>query len=116
MAQPESSPAALELPPYWQAAHFEDEGASRRAYVRLTSALLDYRQIDLSFTRMLLETGYHVAIVGASPRAAVDRAISRELEPGTPVTLAPYFLIELWLRHRSVSDFSPWMERHWLHL
>jgi hypothetical protein len=116
MARPESTPVALESPPYWRAAHFEDEVASRRAYVRLTSTLLDYRQIDLSFTRMLLETGYHVAIVGAPPRAAVDRAIGRQLEPGTPVTLTPYLLIELWLRHRSASDFSPWMERHWVHL
>jgi hypothetical protein len=93
-----------------------DEPTSRRAYVRLTAILLDYRHIQLSFTRMLLETGYHVAIVGAATRPDVDRAVLRQLEPGTPVSLAPGLLAELWRRHRTVQDFSPWLERHYIHL
>jgi hypothetical protein len=116
MVRAESEPSALQLPPYWRASLFEDEVTSRRAYVRLTAVLLEHRRIDLSFTRLLLETGYHVAVVGTRTRAAVDRAIGRELEPGTPTSLAPYLLSELWQRHRAVSDFSPWMERHYLHL
>jgi hypothetical protein len=115
MTRPESEPAVLELPPYWRAARFEDELASRRAYVRLTAALLEHCRINLSFTRLLLETGYHVAVVGTPARAAVDRAIGRELEPGTPVSLAPLLLRELWQRHRTVSDFRPWLERHFVH-
>jgi len=116
MTGPESEPPTPSLPPYWRAARFEDELASRRAYVRLTATVLEYRHIELSFTRLLLETGYHVAIVGAPTRAAVDRAVGRQLEPGTPASLAPLLLRELWLRHRTVSDFSPWMERHAIHL
>jgi hypothetical protein len=116
MVRPESEPSALQLPPYWRAARFQDEVASRRAYVRLTAVLLEHRRIDLSFTRLLLETGYHVAVVGSRTRTAVDRAIGRELELGIPANLAPYLLSELWRRHRSVSDFRPWMERHYLHL
>jgi hypothetical protein len=116
MAGRESESLAFDLPPYSRAAHFEDELASRRAYVRLTSVLLDYPRIDLSFTRLLLETGYHVAIVGAPTRPAVDRAIRRQLEPGATVSLTPLLLGELWRRHCTTMDFSPWMERHYLHL
>jgi hypothetical protein len=65
---------------------------------------------------MLLESGYHVAIVGMPTRAAVDRIIGRELQPGTPATLSPQLLRELWQRHRTATDFSPWMERHCIHL
>src|SRR4051794_2130176 len=96
MARPESELGALDFPPYSRAARFEDELASRRAYVRLTAVLLDYRRIDLSFTRLLLETGYHVAIVGTPTRPAVDQAIRQKLEPGMPATLAPYLLGQLW--------------------
>ena len=116
MVRSESESSALQLPPYWRAARFEDEVASRRAYVRLTAVLLEHRRIDLSFTRLLLDTGYHVAVVGDRTRTAIDRVIGRQLEPGTPTSLAPYLLSELWQRHRVVSDFSPWMERHYLHL
>ena len=103
------------LPPYWRAARYEDEATSRRAYGRLSAFLLDHGRFKYSFTRLLLETGYHVTIVGEPTRAAVDRTIAQELEPGIPVSLSPFLLGELWRRRSTTTDFSPWMERHYLH-
>lgn len=112
MAKPETVSPLSPLPPYWRAARYEDEVTSRRSYVRLSAALLEHREINLSFTRLLLETGYHVTIVGTPVRDAVDRAIVRQLEPGISTVLSPLLLAELWRRHHTVSDFSPWLERH----
>src|SRR6266550_4107661 len=72
--------------PYYQAARFSGERPAGRAYAR-AQELIYQQPCDLSAFRFLLERNWHVAIVGETPPAALDRSLRRILARGEPTTL-----------------------------
>ncbi|MFN0072420.1 MAG: hypothetical protein ACKVVP_13130 [Chloroflexota bacterium] len=111
MPRPESASSSLELPPFWRAAHYPTERASRLVYVQSQYFLMTERGLDLTVSRLLLDSGYHVAILGQQPPSPLDRAIGMLLESGTAARLSPTLLGELWRYHQTQDSIRPWLLR-----
>lgn len=112
MARSESEPPPQEFPPFWRAARYPTERSSRLVYVHSQYVLMSERGLDLTITRLLLDSGYHVAILGHQPPVPIDRAVDLLLDTGTRAQLSVTLLGELWRYHQTQdSGRPPWLLR-----
>src|SRR5438105_1622311 len=85
--EPREPGKELEQPPYSKAARFGGARSAGKAYFEAQEVIFNDIESELSAYRLMLNTIYHVAVLGEQPSAETNHAISRILSQGKPTTL-----------------------------
>lgn len=113
--QPEEPTNELELeqPPYRKAARFVGEQSAGSAYFQAQEVIFNDAESDLSAYRLMLNTIYHVAVLGEQPSAKTDQTLTRILSQGKIVTLPDEALAVLNARRLEMKKQGSWVEGHY---
>jgi len=101
-----------EPPPYLRAARFPGEQPAGQAYKQAQEAIYSGPRNDLSAYRLILNQVYHLAVLGQTPPAELQRKLEGILATGEPAELPPDVLKALADRRRQSLQHGQWVERH----
>jgi hypothetical protein len=105
----------LQQPPYSKAARFAGEKPAAKAYFEAQEAIFNDTESELSAYRLMLNTIYHVAVLGEQPSQETDQALTQILAQGDPATLPPEVLAALNVRRIEMKRYGAWVEGHYRH-
>jgi hypothetical protein len=100
-------------PPYHKAARFTGEQPAAKAYFEAQEVIFNDTESELSAYRLMLNTIYHVAVLGEQPSQETDDAITRILSLGQPATLPTEALAALNARRIDMKQHGSWVEGHY---
>ena len=103
--------SSYEQTPYHRAARFPGEREAGAVYFRIQD-LIEPPECDLSAYRFLIQSVWHVAIVGDAPESELAEQLERHLYGCEPVELPVETLDFLRRRRQHQSKHGPWVERH----
>ncbi len=112
---PPDQPRRSEYEPvsYHRTARFTGEQPAGTAYVAAQHAIFAGPSNDLSAYRFQLNHVFHVAVLGETPPAALDRQLTQILATGEPADLPPDILRALSERRQQAIRRGPWSEGHY---
>lgn len=102
-----------EHPPYSKAARFAGAKPAAKAYFEAQEVIFNDTESDLSAYRLMLNTIYHVAVMGEQPSADTDQAITQILSQGKITTLPPEASAALNARRLEMKQHGSWVEGHY---
>ena len=100
--------------PYYRAVRFTREGEARRAYFAAQEFICtDESSSELSTYRFLLNSVWHVGVLGERPDDAAEQQLQRMLRGGLPTELPDDILDALAERREQATKQASWVERHY---
>lgn len=111
--QPDEPDIDKMQPPYHKAARFIGEKPAAKAYFEAQEVIFEDTESDLSAYRLMLNTIYHVAVLGEQPSQETDEAITQILSQGQPATLPKEALAALNARRIEMKQHGSWVEGHY---